>query len=112
MMTGDDEIIDEFRSTDVACSRTTRSDSVECFISSPVRSAIAVVTKPRVLSRTSVSLESVKNRIEGYWSLITVRRTTRGDAVTYALDFCGEDGSLELSLWCDAYRELDEGRKQ
>jgi hypothetical protein len=111
-MTGRDEIMGEFRSADVACSKTTRSDSVSCVISSPTRSAIAVVTKPRVLSRASVSLESAKNRIEGHWSLITVKKSTRGNAVTYTLDFCGEDGSLELSLWCDAYRELDEGRQQ
>ena len=110
-MTGDDEIIGEFRSADIACSRTTQSDSLTCLISSPLRNVLTVLGKPRVLSRASVSLDSAENRVEGRWSLITVRKTTRDDAVTYTLDFCGEDGSLELSLWCNDYRELDEGQQ-
>jgi hypothetical protein len=110
-MTCCDRVLGEFHSADVRCSRIAGSDSIECVISSSVRSATVILTKPRLLSRRSVSLDSIKNQLEGRWTLITVRRNEHGVEATYALDFYGEDDSLKLGLRCDTYRELSEERE-
>jgi hypothetical protein len=111
-MTCHDRILGEFRSANVIAARITPSDSIECLISSPVRSATLILTKPRLLSRHSVSLDSTRSQIEGRWNLITIKESRQRTEATYVLDFYGEDDSLEFALRCDDYRELSEERGQ
>jgi len=103
-------LIGEFRSADVRCSRITGLDSIECIISSSACTESVILTKPRLLAEFSVSLESLKERIEGRWNLVSVKRRN-GDPSTYILEFHGEDDLLGFSLTCDTYRKLPTNAK-
>jgi hypothetical protein len=95
----------DFRNADVRCSKGTHSHSIKCAISSSARNTTVVLTRPRLLN-ASVPPESIRERIEGRWNLVSIKKNENTRTPAYTIDFSGEDNSLEVSLRCDDYQEL------